>query len=307
MTSSKPAVAAKPAAPVSTAPVVEAPLAKVFGRLPIVDAGYADNIFSDKPLKRGFYDILGQGVPNDYCRYIGDGENIHFACQLSDGSNVAAKEYKNIKVTDIISGKSPEPFVALSQFKDAENVDYPGYDIKMLDTKDPETCAKACIDTPNCNLFITSTDSNQCWLKTELGPRQPQIKNRNTYVKNSYVAAPVVQLGSNGWSLVKGIPIAVRINQNGDLECASTNGRDCLWRGSDDEVLADINNPSFNASAPLICGEDHKSKWGGIGYDNVNHWCHKAMSQLNPASPRINPMPASFVRYTRNYGNYLQY
>jgi hypothetical protein len=185
MTSSKPA-----------APVVEAPLAKVFGRLPIVDAGYADNIFSDKPLKRGFYDILGQGVPNDYCRYIGDGENIHFACQLSDGSNVFAKEYKNIKVTDIISGKSPEAFVALSQFKDAENVDYFGYDIKMLDTKDPETCAKSCIDTPNCNLFVTSTDSNECWLKSELGPIQPQIKNRNTYVKNSYVAAPVVQLAS---------------------------------------------------------------------------------------------------------------
>jgi hypothetical protein len=91
-----------------------------------------------------------------------------------------------------VAAKPAAPAKALSQFKDADNVDYYGYDIKMLDTKDPETCAKACIDTPNCNLFVTSTDSNECWLKTELGPRQPQIKNRNTYVKNSYVAAPVV-------------------------------------------------------------------------------------------------------------------
>ena len=129
------------------------------------------------------------------------------------------------------------------------------------------------------------------------------------YTRNSLpsVNTDNIVKGTNGWNLVRGIPVALRVNQNGDLECAATNGRDCLWRGSDDEVLEDIKNPSFNASQPLACGQGHKSAWGGSGYENGNHWCVKGISQLNPTSPKINPMPASFIRYARNYGNYLQY
>jgi hypothetical protein len=168
-------------------------------------------------------------------------------------------------------------------------------------------------DTNSKILFFKEADINMSTFFTS-GTAVPGFKVYATRDSKLKSPEPVVAVngdnivrGSNGWSLVKGIPVAVRINQNGDLECAATNGIDCLWRGSEDEVLADINNPSFNASAPLSCGQDHKSKWGGSGYNDGNHWCLKAMSQLNPASPRINPMPASFVRYTRNYGNYLQY
>ena len=57
---------------------------KVYSRIPLVDGGYNDGQFGDKPLKKGYYDVLGQGVPNDYCRYVGDQPNIFFACQLSD-------------------------------------------------------------------------------------------------------------------------------------------------------------------------------------------------------------------------------
>jgi hypothetical protein len=71
-----------------------------------IDPGYADT--TSRPLKRGYYDIVGQGVANDYCRYTGDGENIKFRCNLSDGSNIFAETYKGKNVTDIVSGKLPD-------------------------------------------------------------------------------------------------------------------------------------------------------------------------------------------------------
>jgi hypothetical protein len=83
------------------------PPTKVYSRIPVVDAGYNDGTFGDKPIKKGYYDILGQGVPNDYCRYIGDQPNVFFACQLSDNSNAYAKTYNNKNITDIITGKTP--------------------------------------------------------------------------------------------------------------------------------------------------------------------------------------------------------
>jgi hypothetical protein len=76
-------------------------------RLQIADIGYTDNLFSDKPLKRGFYDILGQGLANDYCRYTGGGTNIKFRCQLSNGSNTFAESYNGKTVTEIIGSSLP--------------------------------------------------------------------------------------------------------------------------------------------------------------------------------------------------------
>ena len=46
----------------------------------ITDWGYKDRI-------RGWYDIQGQGVRNDYCRWVGDGPNIWFSCALAGSSD----------------------------------------------------------------------------------------------------------------------------------------------------------------------------------------------------------------------------
>jgi hypothetical protein len=43
----------------------------------IIDCGYANKA-------KGWYDVVGQGYKNDYCRYVGD--SPFFSCQLSDGS-----------------------------------------------------------------------------------------------------------------------------------------------------------------------------------------------------------------------------
>ena len=67
----------------------------------VSDLGYPND--SNKEFKRGWYDILNQGVNNDYCRYVGD--NPYFACVLSDGSDQYATSYKGRAVTDIAREK----------------------------------------------------------------------------------------------------------------------------------------------------------------------------------------------------------
>lgn len=64
----------------------------------IKDSGYPDGVKGD--LKSGWYDIIGQGVANDYCRYVGDGAGF-FACVLSTNGEQYTKEYNGKKVEDI--------------------------------------------------------------------------------------------------------------------------------------------------------------------------------------------------------------
>lgn len=175
-----------------------------------------------------------------------------------------------------------KPATSLSQFKDPENVDYWGPDIKMLETKDPETCAKTCIDTPNCNLFIASTDSNECWLKTELGPRQPQIKNRNTYVKNSYVAS---------------------LSQFKDAENVDYEGKDIDHISSSDQYICAkkcLDTPNCNL---FITSTDSKDCWlktkAGTRYPEAKNRMTYMKKSFTPA--------ASFIRYVRSNRNYLHY
>jgi hypothetical protein len=76
---------------------------------------------------------------------------------------------------------------------------------------------------------------------------------------------------------VSGFQTPLRVNASNDVECMSTNNRDCLWKGSAAECEAQIQNPA-SPMKPLVCGEMHKKEWGGPGYDNPAHWCAKAAS-----------------------------
>jgi hypothetical protein len=51
--------------------------------------------------------------------------------------------------------------------------------------------------------------------------------------------------------------------------CASYNGRDCLWGVRKDQI-------DFRRVRPLVCGEDHRNKWGVTGFDVPGHWCKLA-------------------------------
>ena len=60
----------------------------------------------------------------------------------------------------------------------------------------------------------------------------------------------------------------------GNTACASYNGRDCLWG----QNLRQIN---FDRVRPLVCGADHRSKWGVTGYEDRMHWCNLAKRVTN--------------------------
>ena len=59
----------------------------------------------------------------------------------------------------------------------------------------------------------------------------------------------------NGGSLVYRIV-------NGNPECASYDGRNCLWGQA-------MNTIRFGDVRPLVCGADHRAKWGVTGYSSL--------------------------------------
>lgn len=55
----------------------------------------------------------------------------------------------------------------------------------------------------------------------------------------------------------------------GNPACASYNGRDCLWGVRANQI-------DFRRVQPLVCGADHRNKYGVTGYENPRHWCNQA-------------------------------
>jgi len=55
----------------------------------------------------------------------------------------------------------------------------------------------------------------------------------------------------------------------GNAACASYNGRDCLWGQN-------LNQIRFDRVRPLVCGADHRAKWGVTGFEDRRHWCNLA-------------------------------
>lgn len=63
-----------------------------------------------------------------------------------------------------------------------------------------------------------------------------------------------------------------RINE-GEVECASYDGRHCLWNSA---TLATMDRARLK---PLRCGPAHSVQWGGEGYGIAAHWCEKLRPQ----------------------------
>ena len=75
--------------------------------------------------------------------------------------------------------------------------DYSGTDVAKHRTNDPRKCAEYCTADARCNFFVTATNSQECWLKTNVG-RQSNAGNRNTYAKNGY-PLPAAATGPQTW------------------------------------------------------------------------------------------------------------
>ena len=67
----------------------------------LTDKGFEDNspkIESLKYPKKGWYDVSGQGVPNDYCRAVGDSPTIFWACALAGQTDQYTRTSNSLSV-----------------------------------------------------------------------------------------------------------------------------------------------------------------------------------------------------------------
>lgn len=81
------------------------------------------------------------------------------------------------------------------------------------------------------------------------------------------------------WQCLNDIFTPLRKNANGDVECASVDGKNCLWENS----FAGCQTMAKDLPKklePLACGEMHQKVYGDDGYDTVNHWCHIGYNEL---------------------------
>ena len=63
--------------------------------------------------------------------------------------------------------------------------DYPANDLGNYPTSDPNRCAEYCTANSNCKLFVTATDSQNCWIKSTAANKGPS-GNRLVYPKVGY-------------------------------------------------------------------------------------------------------------------------
>jgi hypothetical protein len=67
------------------------------------------------------------------------------------------------------------------------------------------------------------------------------------------------------------------IMPDGNPACASYDGGNCLWGNTYDQI-------DFGKLKPLVCGAEHRTRWGVTGYENPQHWCNLALKvSANPS------------------------
>lgn len=73
------------------------------------------------------------------------------------------------------------------------------------------------------------------------------------------------------------IDTPLRYNEQGDMECFSTNARDCAWGNGTGQKCVNYVNNNYKSVRPLVCGAHHKAIYSGGGYDSKNHWCYNSV------------------------------
>jgi hypothetical protein len=59
------------------------------------------------------------------------------------------------------------------------------------------------------------------------------------------------------------------IMSDGNPACASYDAGGCLWGQTYNQI-------DFTRVRPLVCGQEHRAKWGVTGYEDAKHWCSLA-------------------------------
>lgn len=195
------------------------------------------------------------------------------------------------------------------------NTDYKGQgDIKSLFGA-PVACQQNCDTTPGCSGFVHTKDSSRCYLKNNTVTTPSYNTNLTYYYKGVAPPGPatapaptpsvptpaptpaVIPTGVAGsasdvkWQCLQGITVPVALAPNGNVQCMSTDGKNCLWQQNADGCSSLIRSPPTQPIKPLECGDAHKQLYSVTGYENPTHWCNKAKKIFETTIP-LQPAPA---------------
>lgn len=188
------------------------------------------------------------------------------------------------------------------------NTDYKGQgDIKNL-AGTPVVCQQNCDTTTGCSGFVLTKDSSRCYLKNNTVNTPSYNTNLTYYYKGSAPPGPATEpaptptpasiptgvAGSASdfkWQCLPGINMPVSLSSTGNVQCMSTDGKNCLWQQNIDGCNSLIRSPPTQPIKPLECGDAHKQLYSITGYENPTHWCNKAKKIFETTVP-LQPAPA---------------
>ena len=80
---------------------------------------------------------------------------------------------------------------------------------------------------------------------------------------------------------VTGLKTGIKLSKNGDVQCLSKNGKDCVWGDLGNKLCKKIQHCSKTRKRmkKLTCGKEHAKIWGHTGYNfPTGHWCKKGFA-----------------------------
>ena len=94
-------------------------------------------------------------------------------------------------------------------------------------------------------------------------------RERMRIVQERAAAAQRARWPSYNFPPPNGGLLVYTILPDGNPACASYDGGGCLWGVSHEQI-------DFRRLKPLVCGEQHRARFGVTGYENLRHWCSLA-------------------------------
>jgi len=112
-------------------------------------------------------------------------------------------------------------------------------------------------------------------------------KAKNTFAGDNWCKKGYAYFKHSGKFVCKhktGVDMALRVSRNGNVQCLSHDGKNCI-KGLDTvekcaaAVLKETDG-GFKKPVKVSCGEDLKSKTGDTGFGDKNTWCSKGYKYL---------------------------
>ena len=157
-----------------------------------------------------------------------------------------------------------------------------------------------CEEVKTCSKTQASIKTLQC------GNQHSSIFGFNGYVysKNHWCKIGFGYFYNTGrWLCINqtGIPNLLRLGTDGEIECGSTDGRNCIWEMNSQQQCEDMIRTKGSRITQLKCGVEHKKYYGESGYHKKGHWCRKGlklfyMKRINLFGSKIQLPPHHIYR-----------